>query len=75
MPTQQKLERRLGGLSIGTFAVFIYLFAVIFNDYVKGVQENLFVDFDVKTITAGDYSVEFDIDEGQYAKFKNHYYK
>jgi len=23
---------------------------------------NKFVDFDVKTITAGDYSIEFDID-------------
>jgi len=23
---------------------------------------NMFVDFDVKTITAGDYSIEFDID-------------
>ncbi len=36
---------------------------------------NKFVDFDVKTITAGDYSIEFDIDSDQYEHFKKHYYK
>lgn len=36
---------------------------------------NMFVDFDVKTITAGDYSIEFDIDREQYDHFKNVYYQ
>jgi len=33
------------------------------------------VDFDVKTITAGDYTMEFDLVPSQYEKFKNHYYQ
>ena len=36
---------------------------------------NKFVDFDVKTITAGDYSIEFDIDREQYDHFKKIYYQ
>jgi len=30
-------------------------------DYIKKIQENNYVEWDIKTITAGDYSVEFDI--------------
>lgn len=35
---------------------------------------NTFVDWDVKSITAGDYSVEFDLDVKTYDYFKNTYY-
>ena len=44
---------------ISSLAVFIYLYLVIYFDYMKCVQANKYVIFDVKTITAGDYSVEF----------------
>ena len=33
-----------------------------------------YVDWDVKTITAGDYSVEFDIMEKTYARWKSRYF-
>jgi hypothetical protein len=33
-----------------------------------------YVDWDVKTITAGDYSVEFDIGKKTYDRWKNKYY-
>ena len=42
-------------------AVFIVLFIVMYLDYMKKIQENNYVEWDVKTITAGDYTVEFDI--------------
>jgi len=35
---------------------------------------NEFVDFDVRTITAGDYSVTFDLEVDTYNKFKDRYF-
>lgn len=34
----------------------------------------MFVDFDVRTITAGDYSVEFDLEVETYDNFKDKYF-
>jgi len=36
---------------------------------------NEYVDWDVKTITAGDYSIEFDLKIETYEKFKATYYQ
>jgi hypothetical protein len=68
-------KRAILGLMTCSIAVFVYLFVVIYIDYIKQVQKNEFVDFDVKTITAGDYSIEFDIDHDVYDKWKGHYFK
>ena len=46
---------------ISCIAVLMYLFTLVFFDYIRCIQETLFVDWDVKTITAGDYTVEFNI--------------
>ena len=37
---------------VGCVAVFIYLFTLVFIDYVKSIQQNKYIDWDVKTITA-----------------------
>lgn len=34
----------------------------------------MYIDWDVKTITAGDYTVEFDIDEALYKQFLEKFY-
>lgn len=60
---------------VGCIGVWVYLFSVIYMDYIKQIQFNKNIDFDVKTITAGDYSVEFDINKKVYQKWKEHYYK
>lgn len=70
-----KGKRQIFGLLVGCIGVFVYLYTIIFMDYIKQVQVNKFIDFDVKTITAGDYSIEFDISQNVYDKFKSHYYK
>jgi len=70
IPKDLHFSRMLWGLLPGSLAVFIYLFVVIYIDFIKTVQTNKFVDFDVKTITAGDYTIEFDLDHTQYDKFK-----
>ena len=41
--------------------MFIALFVINYIDYIKKTQENNYVEWDVKTITAGDYAIEFDI--------------
>lgn len=63
------LERHIYGLVGASLAVFIYLFTVVYIDYVKSVQTNSYVDFDVQTITAADYTIEFDLEEGMYETF------
>lgn len=62
------------GLFIGCLGVFIYLFVHIWIEYVKNVEENNYIEWDVQTITAADYTVEFEIDPEMFATFKNHFY-
>ena len=47
---------------------------LVYLDYVKCVQMNEYVEFDVDTITAGDYSVCFDLEVKTYSRFKDLYY-
>jgi Na+-transporting methylmalonyl-CoA/oxaloacetate decarboxylase gamma subunit len=54
--------------------VFIYLFILAYFDYFKSVQVNKYVDWDVKTITAGDYTVEFDIQPKVFDVFLANFY-
>ena len=50
------------------------MFVIIYFDYVKSVQKCKYLDQDVNTITASDYSVEFDLEESTYDEFKKKYY-
>ena len=49
------------------------MFAIIYFDYIRCVQANKYVDWDLKTITAGDYTVEFDISPAFYKEFEDKY--
>lgn len=61
--TEEDLTERVErGLVLGCASVFIALFVVNYLDYIKKVQQNNYVEWDVKTITSGDFSIEFDID-------------
>jgi hypothetical protein len=73
IPEKLKDERKIGGLFIGCITVFIYLFMLVYLDYISCVQMNEFVEFDVDTITAGDYSVSFDLEEATYKRFTETY--
>jgi|TARA_B110001450_G_scaffold256624_1_gene287813 hypothetical protein len=57
------------GLFIGCLSIFIYLYTLVYLDYIQVVQKLKFIDFDVKTITAGDYTIEFDLEEDIYDNF------
>jgi len=63
---EHKGQRQVFGLYFACTAVFIFFYAVVFIDYIKSIEATNQLDFDVKTITAGDYSVEFAIGHDQY---------
>ena len=73
VPPELVAGRLLFGLFAGCIGVFIYLFCVVYFDYIKCVQKSVYVDYDIKTITAADYSVEFAISAEQYAHWQAHY--
>jgi hypothetical protein len=56
-------------------AVFIALFFVVFVDYISSVFKNSFIEWDVKTITAGDYSCELDISAAMWKTFVDNHYQ
>ena len=49
-----------------TLVLFIFFFSLLYVDYIENIQALEFIDWDVKSITAGDYSIEFDFTEEQY---------
>lgn len=73
IPTEKIQERKVLGLDIACLGVFIYLFMFITVEYIKSVQDNMFIDWDVKTISAADYTCEFGITEDMYEEFVNKY--
>ena len=69
------LIRSVFGLIVSAGGVFVYMYSQIYFDYIARVQQNKYVDYDVRTITAGDYSVEFKISKEQYEYWKSYYKK
>ena len=74
IPQDQVADRRISGLAIGCICVSLALFAINFFDYVKQDQENQYIEWDVKTITSGDYTVEFDIPPEFFERWVNKQY-
>ena len=74
IPKKYSNGRFIFGLYCGSVAVFVYLFTMLYIDYINCVQVNNYIDWDVKTITAGDYSVEFDLLPETYERWKDHYH-
>ena len=64
LPAYEIKNRKEEGLLIGCLAVFLALFIINYFDYIRKNQEFNYIEWDVKTITAGDYTVEFDIMPG-----------
>ena len=69
IPKKMQIHRFVFGLYCGSVAVFVYLFTMLYIDYIKCVQVNNYIDWDVKTITAGDYSIEFDLKPETYERW------
>jgi len=63
------------GLYFSCTAVFIYFYSIVFIDYIRAIETTNQLDYDVKTLSAGDYSVEFSIAHSQYDAWKLKYYQ
>ena len=61
LQTEQIRMRQERSLLLGCIAVFVALFVINYLDYMKKMAENDYVEWDIKTITASDYTIEFDI--------------
>ena len=74
IPADQIGNRKMLGLAIGCSGVFIYLFVQVYAEYIKSIEVNNYVEWDVATITAADYTVEFEIEPEMFSAFKNKFY-
>jgi len=68
-----RVVKQIFGLLVGCTTVFIYFFVIVFIDYIKTVEKNNYLDFDVKTITAEDYTVEFELDKQLFENWQGKY--
>ena len=50
-------------------AVFLGLLMFNYVNYIKKLQEDEYIDWDIKTVTAGDYTIEFFLDPEFYGDF------
>jgi len=67
-------KHRMEGLIISCMSVFMALFFICYVDYVKSKAKNDAVEWDIKLITAGDYTVELEIPQAMYDKFVSDIY-
>jgi len=77
IPEDYANNRKIYGLAAACISVFIYLYSQVFFDYLRSKENNKQIDWDVKTITAGDYTIEFDLEEGEdgpYETWKRKFY-
>jgi len=66
----QLVSRKIEGLWIGCIGVVgIALFLTVYTSYIEQIALNNFVEWDVRTLTAADYTVEFNMKERFYQKF------
>ena len=70
MPPENLEIRRKLGLLYGCFGVFIALFMTNFIDYLQKMHEFSHESRDMKTMTATNYTIVFDLDEDFYPKYK-----
>ena len=74
IPPHLTTERQLYSLQISCLTIFVFLYTFLYFDYLKCYQNCEFIDFDVRTITANDYTIEFDLLVATYEKyFKERY--
>lgn len=73
IPADELTIRKVYGLAISCVGVWIYLFTHITIEYIKSIQGNAYVEWDVKTCSAADYTVEMRIHPEMYEYFQEKY--
>ena len=70
MTNEELVNRQELDLLIACMATFVALFIFSFIDYIWQMQKNDYIEWDVKTVTSSDYTVEVDIGNEFYNKYK-----
>lgn len=73
IPSEELTIRKVYGLTIACLGVWIYLFVHVSIEYIKSIQQNAYVEYDVKTTSAADYTLEFKIYPEMYEYFQEKY--
>ena len=68
----QKRQEALAAVCLGIFACLLYLITVY---YIKENSKLQNIEWDVSTVTAGDFSVEYHIEKEMYELFMSQYFK
>ena len=63
-------QRQFIALLLGSGCIFVALFITNFLDYLNKVQENNYIEWDLKTLTSSDYTVSVEIDADFYAQYE-----
>ena len=63
---EELIYRKEFGLSIACLAVFCALFFLNYVDFIKKIEDCEYIEWDMQTVTASDYTIEFDIDPNFY---------
>ena len=69
IPSDNLHTRQVSGLFYACLVVFMALSIINYLDYIKKIQENKYIEWDLKTITSGDYTVEFTVDPAMFRKW------
>ena len=56
-------------LLLGSGCIFVALFITNFLDYINKIQQNDYIEWDLKTLTSSDYTVSVEIDDDFYAQY------
>ena len=54
---------------LGSGCIFVALFITNFLDYINKIQQNNYIEWDLKTLTSGDYTVSVEIGDDFYAQY------
>lgn len=73
IPQEQMKERRIIGLFVSCVTVFVIFYSITYIEYIRSVQQFKYVDFDYKTLTAADYTMEFQITKKMWQQFLDKY--
>ena len=64
LPAEDITSRQINGLLYACICVFVALAMINYLDFIKKVQENSYLEWDLKTVTSGDYTIEFELPAG-----------
>ena len=70
IPEAQIIDRQVFGLMICCLGLSVAFFVSVYTDYMSELGKFNFLDSDIKTVTVGDYSIEFDVTEDFWMNFK-----